>query len=134
MQTTTLLDNDQVTLCYYPEYQIVHHTIHQPPTTQMLREMLNRGTEVFKENGADKWLSDDRKNADGLTEEDNRWGEEVWFPQTRAAGWKYWALVVPDNVAARASMIELVAHFNEQGVLTMVFVDLEAALNWLKSR
>lgn len=133
MLTTTLLDNDQVTLLYYPEHKIVHHTIHHTPTTPMLREMLNLGTETLRENSADKWLSDDRK-LEGLTEEDNRWGEEVWFPQTQAAGWKYWALVVPDGDEARTSMIKLVQHYNSQGVVTRVFVDLEQALEWLKSR
>jgi hypothetical protein len=132
VQTTTLLDNDQVTLLYYPEHKIVHHTVHQPPTTQMLREMLTLGTETLRENGADKWLSDDRKLG-GLTEEDNRWGEEVWFPQTQAAGWKYWALIVPNEVQARGSMIKLVQHYNTLGVLTKLFVDLEPALDWLKS-
>lgn len=133
MLTTTLLDNDQVTLLYYPEHRMVHHTIHQTPATPMLREMLNLGTEALRENRADKWLSDDRKLG-GLTEEDNRWGEEVWFPQTQAAGWKYWALVVPDGDEARGSMIKLVQHYNSQGVVTRVFVDLEQALEWLKSR
>ena len=48
------------------------------------------------------------------------------------AGWKYWALVVPDEVSARQDMVAVIDMFYERGIRIMVFTDVERALNWLK--
>lgn len=133
MSAITILDNAYVTLLYYPEYKIVYHTFRQTITGQMFRDALCLGTQVLEENGAYKWLSDDRGNTGGLTPEDTQWGDDVWFPQTQAVGWKYWALVVPDRPEARMSMVGPVQRFTQQGVTTRLFVDTEQALEWLKS-
>lgn len=133
MPVTTILDNTYVNLLYYPEHKIVYHTFRQPLSGQKFRDVLNLGTQVLRENGADKWLSDDRQNMGGLTPDDNTWGVEVWFPQTKAAGWKYWALVVPPGTEARMSMVEAVQNFSGQGVLTRLFGDSEQAMVWLNS-
>lgn len=128
----TVIDNDYATLCYYPELKLVHHTFHRTISGQDFRDVLNRGTEILRENHADKWLSDDRKNT-GLSPEDNEWGLTVWFSQTQAVGWKYWALVVPASMEGQQSMIQAVQHFAQNGVYTRVFIDPEEALAWLSS-
>jgi hypothetical protein len=132
MSAITIVDNEYATLLYYPEEKIVHHIMHQTVTGQDFRDLLNQGTELMRENHADKWLSDDRNNT-GLSAEDTEWGLTVWFAQTQAAGWKYWALVVPDTKEGQQSMIESVQAIAKEGVRTMVFTDPETALVWLKS-
>ncbi len=49
------------------------------------------------------------------------------------AGWKFWALVVPDEVSAREDMIPLIESYYERGVRLMVFTDVQRALDWLKN-
>jgi hypothetical protein len=133
MLVNIIQDDAYISMVHYPEHGIVHHSFRQPVTGQMFRDRMNLGTEFLREHSADKWLSDDRLNAGGLTPEDNRWALEVWFPQTKAAGWKYWGLVVPGGDEARASMLKIVQYFTLQGVDTRLFADPEQAMEWLKS-
>ncbi len=132
MKTNILLDNDVVTLVYYPEYGIVHHTFHRSISGEALHEVLQLGLKTFLENGCHKWLSDDRGNAGGLSAEDFQWGEINWMQPMISAGWKYWALVVPNEVSAREDMIPIIELFYERGVRIMVFTDVQRALDWLK--
>jgi hypothetical protein len=132
MSSITVVDNGYVTLHYYPEHKIVHHIIQQPISGQPFRDALMCGTDLLRKYGADKWLSDDRKNAQ-LSAEDNEWGRKVWFAETQAAGWKYWALVVPADMQAQMSLVEVVQNFTQLGVNTRVFTETDKALAWLES-
>jgi len=132
MKTNILLDNDAATLVYYPEFGIVHHTIHRGIEDKELQAVLLAGLKVFIENSATKWLSDDRGNSDGLSQEQFEWGQINWTLPMINAGWKYWALVVPDEVSARQDMVAVIDMFYERGIRIMVFTDVERALNWLK--
>jgi hypothetical protein len=130
MSATTIIDNDYATLLYHPDKKIVHHTFHKPIGGEPFRQVLLAGLNTLKANGAQKWLSDDRANS-VLPPEDAEWGTTVWFPQVKAAGWKYWALVVPNDVKGRINMAEFVESYFEQGIRIMVFTDPEEALKWL---
>jgi hypothetical protein len=88
MSFKTILNNAYATVVYYPDQKIIKHTIHQPIGSDV-RDVLLAGYETLKANGATKWLSDDRANGP-LSPEDTEWASTVWFPQVRAAGWKYW--------------------------------------------
>jgi len=132
MKTDTLLDNDAVTLVYYPEYGIVHHTIHRGITDEELQEILETGLKAFIENGATKWLSDDRGNSDGVSQEQLEWGEINWITPMINAGWKYWGLVVPDEMSAQEDMVAVIDAFYERGVRILIFTEINRALNWLK--
>lgn len=57
-----ILDNEYVTLWYYPELKIVHHRMHQMPDSTAFRELLSAGANVVERHRAPKWLSDDRNN------------------------------------------------------------------------
>ena len=124
------MDNEYITVEYVPEKKMVHHIIHQPVGGQIFRDALNAGTETLRQNGACKWLSDDRKNGP-LSREDAEWGFNDWNRRTIEVGWKYWALVVPPEVAAAGSLIPTMEALFELGLRMMVFTDVEAAEEWL---
>ena len=69
MPKTTIIDTDYATLWYHSEQKIVHHQFHKFIYGQEFRQVLEKGLEIFKENDAHKWLSDDRLNST-LTAED----------------------------------------------------------------
>jgi hypothetical protein len=54
-----------------------------------------------------------------------------WFPRAKAAGWKFWALVVPPDVMARLNLNEFVKSYFEQGLRIMVFTEPGEAMAWL---
>jgi hypothetical protein len=129
---TKVIDNEFGSLIYYPDKKIVHHMFKKPIGGEHLRNLLMAGVDLLKTNGATKWLSDDRGNS-ALSEEDSKWGVEVWFPQAKAAGWLYWALVVPHDMLGRINMTEFVMNYAQQGIRVAVFTEPEKALEWLQT-
>jgi hypothetical protein len=130
MSQTTVVDNEYITIVYIPEKKMVYHTIHKPVGGQIFRDALNAGTEALKKNKAYKWLSDDRKNGP-LSAEDADWGFNDWNRRTIAAGWKYWAVVVPEQAASAGTLTKTIMDLATLNLRMMVFTNLEAAMKWL---
>jgi hypothetical protein len=126
-----VLQNGFATLVYHATFKIVHHTLHKPVSGAPFREVLTRGVELFERYGANKWLSDDRGNG-ALHPDDGKWTMDVWSARTVAAGWKYWAIVMPDAALGRANMRRFIREYADRGVDVRVFENPEDALTWLK--
>ena len=133
MSDMTIIDNEFVTLWYHPDTKIVHHQFHQFLHGDPFRETLNKGTELLKKYGAHKWLSDGRKNS-ALSKEDTDWGKTNWFPRAVEAGWKYWAIVQPEQVLGKMNMKRLAKTYSEQGVTAEFFSDPDDAMAWLEKQ
>jgi len=56
-----------------------------------------------------------------------------WGPRTIEAGWKYWAIIAPDEIKARASMRGFIEDYFNKGVRINLFANVEDAKNWLVS-
>lgn len=132
MPTLTIIDTDYATLWYHPESKVVHHQFHKFIYGENFRDVLNKGIEVFTENDAHKWLSDDRNNS-SLTAEDRDWSLNDWFPRAYDAGWKYWAIIMPDKVAGQLTMNNLMKRYIAPFLTVQVFDDPDHALKWLES-
>src|SRR4051812_2371276 len=100
MSTETIIDNEFATLVYHNDTGIVHHCFRKLLDSKHLHLVLDGGVDLLKKHSATKWLSDNRE-IEPHDEEDGKWVNESWLPRAIAAGWKYWALVVPDETAAR---------------------------------
>jgi hypothetical protein len=111
---------------------LIYHTIHQPMSSQvaMLKDALNAGSDALKKYKISKWLSDDRKN-DQLPQEVMEWGVADWQPRTINAGWKYWADVVPQDLAAAGTLMPIINNLHQLGLRMMVFTEVEEAIAWL---
>lgn len=127
-----VVDNEYVTMVYRPDLNAIHHTFHQTTMGEVLRDAFEAGLGSLRQQGADKWLADDRKNS-RVTPEHLEWSMNDWGPRVAAAGWKHWALVVPENIAGRADMSGMVEHFWKLGVRINVFTSVEDAEDWLRS-
>lgn len=132
MPTITLIENQYVTLYYHEDKGIIHHIYRLGIGGDYLKEELLTGTDYLKKHSLTKWLSDNRA-IEGVTDEEAQWINTYWLPPTIAAGWKYWALVVPDTVMARMNMFQFVMEFAEKGVRVMVFTDPDKAMDWLET-
>jgi len=127
----TIIDKPRMTLLYHPFEKIVHHQMHQYPGLELLQEILMRGLELLREHGATKWLSDDR-NGGALPKSHHEWGDTVWAPQAIKAGWRYWGLVLPDDVLHSANMRKLAQLYASKGVTVQIFSDPDEAFRWLR--
>jgi hypothetical protein len=130
MVEAPVLNNEYATLVFHEDTKIVHHTFHKVIGGDSFRSVLNSGVELLKQNHAQKWLSDDRNNS-ALSDEDTQWSMTQWFPRAKEAGWKYWALVVPEDMMARLNLKDFVDSYYDQGLRIMVFTDPNVAMDWL---
>lgn len=133
MSTIVVLNSEYASLYFHTETKIVHHKFYSLLDSAHLREILNEGTKLLGKYGAVKWLSDNR-DIEAHSPEDTEWINTHWLPAAVEAGWKYWALVVPHDVAARMNMAEFVESFYNMGVRVMVFVDVDDAMHWLEKQ
>lgn len=133
MSETVLLENEFGVVRYNSEHEYIYHTFHKPIGGEPFRTILDTGVEHLAKNKAHKWLSDDRNNAE-FAPEDAQFAIADWGPRAAAAGWKYWALIVPESMAGRASMQDIVAAFFQLGVEVRVFIDIDTAKEWLISK
>jgi hypothetical protein len=129
----TILDNEYATLWYHPEDKIIHHKFHKFIWGDDFRDVLIKGVEIFEEHHAQKWLSDDRNNS-ALRQEDTDWGVNVWNPRMVKAGWKYWAVVMPEKVIGKMNLRRFVKINSDLGITVQVFSDPDEALIWLKAQ
>ncbi len=133
MENQTIIDNEYVTMWYYPDKKIVHHQFHKFLHGKPLRECLTTGAELFKKNKAQKWLSDDRNNS-ALPADDMEWAQSIWFPRVVQAGWKYWAIVLPEKIIGQLNMKRLIQQYSEAGVTAKIFDIPEEAMKWLEKQ
>ena len=126
-----LVDNKYTTSTYLPGRKVVYHTIHRPVGGQISRDALNRGTETLRKHKACKWLSGERNNGP-LSAGDMDWGFNDWNRRTVEAGWKYWAVVVPEEIAAACSLAKTIMDLSNLSLRMMVLTDLKEAFKWLE--
>jgi hypothetical protein len=129
----TLIDNEDVSLWYHPETKIVHHELRRFVHGEKFREVLEKGLATFMQHRACKWLSDDRGNGP-LKPADADWALKDWAPRVMAAGWKYWAVVMPEKVLGQMNMRRWIETYAEAGVTAMAFSDPVKALKWLEEQ
>jgi hypothetical protein len=128
-----LLESDAVSLWYHPHSKIVHHELRRFVHGEEFRRVLEKGLEAFIQHGACKWLSDDRGNGP-LTPTDSEWALHEWAPRVMRAGWKFWAVVMPEKVLGQMNMKRWIATYAEQGVTANAFADPVLALRWLEEQ
>ena len=90
--------------------------------------------EAFIKYNCFKWLSDDRKFAGVLHQDDWEWGTTNFTPQAVEAGWKFYAMVLSDRTIAAMRQNQLVEYFAAHGVKAELFTKIEEAEAWIESK
>ena len=127
----TLIDNEYACLWYYPEFGIVHHKFLQPVADDAFRNVLMSGLKLLREEGVQKWLSDDRNNSI-LEAEDSAWSQEYWLPRALETNWRFWAVLPPTKARGRINMERLTGYVGEQQRVSIeLFSDPDEAWQWL---
>lgn len=128
-----VLDNEFVTITVYPEKKIVHHQFHKFIYGDAFRNAMMSAADAFVKNNCTKWLSDDRGNS-AVKSEDLAWAKQNWEPKVLKAGWKHWALVLPEKVVGQLSMKQIIADYNALGLNVKTFTDPQSAMGWLEKQ
>jgi hypothetical protein len=130
---TLVLENEFVSLWYYPRLRMVHHQMVKAPPSDVFRQLLTRGADLVENHRAPRWLSDDRGNT-VLKEPDEQWSHSVWLPRVLAGGFKYWAIVLPSAAVGKLNMHRLAADHARNGIFSKIETSPDAAFTWLKSQ
>ncbi|HEU4410676.1 MAG TPA: hypothetical protein VFS43_35805 [Polyangiaceae bacterium] len=132
-RTTLIVLNDESALLqYHIRTKIVHHEFRRFVYGDELRTVLLKGLETLDKHGACKWLSDDRRNGP-IRPADGEWAYTHWFPRARAAGWKYWAVVMPEKFWGQVNMKRWMAEFSQHDIQAQAFSDPAEGMAWLES-
>lgn len=126
-----VFESPRMSLWFHTDERIVHHKMHQYPGQETLQTVLLQGLELLKHHRASRWLSDDRAGG-ALPKSHHDWGDQVWAPQAIAAGWRYWALLPPEQALGNANMGRLVEAYARRGVVVEIFSDPVKAFQWLR--
>lgn len=129
----TIIDTEAVTLFYHPEKRIVHHQIRRFLHGDEFRNLLEQGLEVLRKRGATKWLSDNRGNGP-VKPSDAEWALNDWAPRVMAAGWRYWAIVMPEKILGEMNMRRWMERYAAMGLTSEAFTDPEEAMTWLQGQ
>ncbi len=129
----TILDDENCSVWVYPDDGIVHNKVKKFVYGEKFREMLNKGSEAFKKYNCTKWLSDDREGS-ALRMEDREWATSNWERPNLEAGWKYWAIVLPEKTIGKMNMNHIIKRHEKLGVSVKVVTDPDEGLKWLKDQ
>ncbi|MCB0283545.1 MAG: hypothetical protein KDF60_13255 [Calditrichaeota bacterium] len=125
-----IFSNDQMTVYYHQDKKIIHHIMKKQVGGQPFYDAILAATDCLVQNGAKKWLSDDRLNP-MLKPEDQKWAVDVWQPLILEAGWKYWSIILPDKMIGKMRMNMMAYQYSKMGVTVKTFNTPEQGLGWL---
>lgn len=133
MLSERVVDNEFAVVTYYPEKGIIHHAWKKFCFGENFQKLMLTSTQCLKEHKGTKWLSDDR-NFSVMTQEDTLWGQQVWWPETKAAGWKFWAIILPTKTVGKINIQSLIDEYSAGGITAQVFEDTDQAMKWLEAQ
>jgi len=130
-----VLDTEFATLWCYREVGIVHHRIKRLASEQgdELRALLQAGLDQLVQNDCRGWLSDNREGG-RMRPEIEAWAKTVWQPQAIRAGWRTWAIVLPELTVSQLNMQRFAQDYSANGIETSLFSDPDRAMEWLLER
>jgi len=117
---------------WLPDGKILVKTIKGFIYGEELKGLFNSGYDQVVKGGGVKWLSDNR-NLKPYRQEDVTWINQDFLPRMLKAGWKYWAVIEPDNVLGNLSMKNFLDFYQQQGITLKIFNNKVDALAWIKS-
>jgi hypothetical protein len=133
MERELIFETPGIVLWFYPKTRIIHHELQKYPGVVALESALEKGLGLMHTRRARKWLSDNRRGG-AVPKSHHEWALTDWGPRAAAAGWKYWALILPEELLGFANTSRLIEVYASLGVTAKTFDTPEPAMHWLLSR
>ena len=128
-----VFESEHMSVWCYPEQRLIYHQMHKYCMGEPFRAGMMAGTQAMQRHRAISWLSDDRLNGP-LPDDDEQWAGTLWFQQTKSAGWKYWAMVLPERAVGKLNVKRYIELSRQRGIEVQSFVTPAPALEWLNTR
>lgn len=102
--------------------------------TEQFIEFALESNDLRKKHSVYKQLNN-IQNMKVLTKDIQDWLEDVWFPEAKISGLKYFAFIVPKDTFGRSSMDTVNANATAKyGINIEYFTDEELAKQWIVSQ
>lgn len=102
-------------------------------TGNSFRDAVDKGLELLIEKRGDKWLADLSKMG-VISQEDQKWADEDWFPRAVKAGIRYMAMIRPQKIISQMSVRNVINQIGDLKIETEYFEKPEDAKAWLRTR
>lgn len=96
------------------------------------RNPLNAALGLCQRRRPSRYLADCR-SLGPISQSDQRWLNELWFPPAVNAGLRFMAVITPKAAVARLSVRQVFSRIGDIPLVNANFDDLEAARTWLRS-
>lgn len=102
-------------------------------TGKTFRDSVDKGLELLIEKRSHKWLADLSKMG-VISQEDQKWADEDWFPRAVKAGIRYMAMIRPQKIISQMSVRNVISQVGDLKIETEYFENAKDAKAWLCSR
>lgn len=125
-------ETDYLTVHYNEEFNGVLMEWKTFTTSEELKAGLNKGLACINEKKLTKWLADVRELG-AISEEDQKWSNEDWFPRALQSGIKRMAVIVSDDIFNQMTVEEIMLKVKAQDFISQYFDSVDKAKKWLKN-
>jgi len=97
------------------------------------RNGLDEGVNLIQQKKASNWLADLR-DLGTVTQDDQKWSNEDWYPRALIAGVRFMAIIMPKSFITTLSVKNILTKVQDIDVETQYFDNVDAARKWLGSK
>ena len=119
-----------VTVGWSSTAQMVHVEWKSSVNGSQLRTAIERGVVALSKNHGSRWLAD-CQSLGPISEEDQEWLDQDWFPRALAAGLRRMAIVLPWQDVARMNVEDIMGRVPETQMERAYFETVWRAQEWL---
>jgi hypothetical protein len=123
-------ESKAIQISWLPRDRFIHVEWRGHASNGEYLEILAKQLSVTKQKKATKILYDLRKMG-VVSAENQKYTNEVYFPQMAQAGSKHAAIVIPENIFGQASVNNILGKKNEALFDAKLFKDYPSAAQWL---
>lgn len=126
-------DEDHLTVQYDQNLDAVVLKWHDFAQGEPFRDGLGAGLDLVGEKNTENWLADLRAMGT-ISEDDQEWSNDNWFPRAMKTGLSRMAIVQPESVVADMSVESIMQEVGDGALKTHYFDDGSEATEWLRDR
>ena len=129
--SATVFDNKAVTIYWNQQDRYLHVEWKGYAASSEYLTILQKQLDLTKEKKAAKIIYDLRRMG-VVSPKDQKYTNEVYFPQMAASGSKYAGIIIPENVFGQASVQNILGQKNESLFTAKLFSGTNDAVSWIK--
>lgn len=128
--TTLSFDKAYCKIYYHSDIRAVHLDWNNRATHDQFIEACDFSLSLMVEKKARKMIADNSKVSE-VSEENQYWLTENWFPRALEKGFQYSAVISPDKDSVKSALRLIVSRINSNHIIVRHFSELSLAKEWL---